>query len=264
MMTIKLWDGEIPYFKEDADTPNALHFYPVPTWHPLPVVVVYPGGGYSHRAAHEGAAIAEYYHAQGFHACVVDYRIRPNRYPAPLADAQRAVKLVRAHAAEWHVDPTRVYTIGFSAGSHLAAYEALSEDVALCGDEIDREDCVPNGVILSYPMLSPATLDGISVRGGFTNIIPDGSGMREEDFIPENLITPNAPPFFIWITSGDRVCAPTYALNFAARLCECRVLNEFHMFPGGNHGLGLALAEPAISQWAPLSVDWIKREGKQK
>ena len=262
MKTIKLWDGEIPYFKEDAETPNTMTFYPVSTWHALPVVVIYPGGGYGHRAPHEGGAIAEYYNSQGFHACVVDYRIRPNRYPAPLADAQRAVKLVRAHAAEWHIDPNRVYTIGFSAGSHLAAYEAMAEDCSACGDDIDQISCVPNGVILSYPMLSPAPVDGFHVRGGFTNILPDDGSRCEEDYIPEKLITPNVPPFFIWITSGDRCCAPTFALNFAAKLCECRVPTEFHMFPGGKHGMGLATADPSISRWADLSSEWIKRECK--
>ena len=155
MQQIKLWDREIPYFKEEADTPNNMTFYPVPTWHALPTVVVFPGGGYSHRAAHEGESIAQFFNTQGFHACVVDYRVKPNAYPAPLCDAQRAVKLLRAKAKDLKVDPDRIYTIGFSAGSHLAAYEALAEDCAAYGDEADEMSCVPNGVILSYPMLSP-------------------------------------------------------------------------------------------------------------
>lgn len=262
MQQIKLWENEIPYFKEEAETPNNMTFYEVLTWHPLPVVVVYPGGGYSHRAAHEGEAIAQFFNTQGFHACVVDYRVKPNGYPAPLADAQRAVKLLRARAAEYKVDPDRIYTIGFSAGSHLAAYEAMAEDCATYGDEADAMSCVPNGVILSYPMLSPESVDGICVRGGFTNMLPDGESGTEENYIPEKLITEGVPPHFIWITSGDRTTAPTFALSYAARLCECHVPTEFHMFPGGHHGMGLAQAEPAISKWAELCADWIRRECK--
>ena len=258
MRNIKLWDGEIPYLREDADTPNNMTFYPVPTWHPLPTVVVYPGGGYSHRAHHEGEAIAKFFNENGFHACVVDYRVKPNCYPAPLSDAQRAIKLLRARAKDYKVDPDRIYTIGFSAGSHLAAYEAMAEDCALYGDEADAFSCVPNGVILSYPMLSPESVDGICARGGFTNMLPS-DGTTEEDWMPEKLITENAPPHFIWITSGDRTTAPTFALRYAARLCENHVPNEFHMFPGGKHGMGLAQAEPAISQWTGLCVAWLKR-----
>ena len=262
MRTIKLWEKEIPYFKEEADTPNTMDFYAVPTWHPLPVIVVFPGGGYNHRAHHEGEAIAEFYNAHGFHACVVNYRVKPNGYPAPLADAQRAVKILRARCKDYKVDPDRIYTIGFSAGSHLAAYEAMAEDCAMYGDDADEASCVPNGVILSYPMLSPERVDGICARGGFTNMLPDGEVDTEEKYIPENLITENAPPHFIWITSGDRTTAPTFALRYAARLCENHVPNEFHMFPGGKHGMGLAQAEQAISQWAELSVRWLQRECK--
>ena len=262
MITVKLWDKEIPYFREDGETPNEMHFYPVETDKPLPLIVVYPGGGYTHRANHEGATIAEYYNSQGFHACVVDYRVRPNTYPAPLADAQRAVKLLRARAKELAIMPDRIYTIGFSAGSHLAAYEAMAEDCASCGDEADGFSCVPNGVILSYPMLSPEEVDGICAKGGFTRILPPDGSRTEEDYMPEKLITPNAPPHFIWITSGDRTTAPTFALRYAARLCENHVLNEFHMFPGGTHGLGLAKVYPGIGKWCELSVDWLKRECK--
>ena len=108
MQQIKLWDREIPYFKEEADTPNNMTFYPVPTWHALPTVVVFPGGGYRVRAAHEGEAIAQFFNTQGFHACVVDYRVKPNAYPAPLCDAQRAVKLLRAKVAVKLLPPDAV------------------------------------------------------------------------------------------------------------------------------------------------------------
>lgn len=73
------------------------------------------------RVAH----VAEYYYNNGYNAFVVDYRVAPNRHPAPLMDAQRAVKLVRLHAEEWRVDPDKVFIIGFSAGGHLAG----------CGDD---------------------------------------------------------------------------------------------------------------------------------
>ena len=173
MQQIKLWEREIPYFKEEADTPNNMTFYPVPTWHALPTVVVFPGGGYSHRAAHEGEAIAQYYNAQGFHACVVDYRVKPNAYPAPLCDAQRAVKLLRAKANDLRIDPDRIYTIGFSAGSHLAAYEAMAEDCALYGDEADEADVGPLHGAVSHEAV---VADG---AGNFNGVAVHQTGLND-------------------------------------------------------------------------------------
>jgi acetyl esterase/lipase len=94
------------------------------------------------------------------------------------------------------------------------------------------------------------------------NILPEDGSRTVDDYIPERLITPEAPPHFIWISSGDRTTAPTFALRYAARLCENHVQNEFHMFPGGKHGLGLALDYPEISKWAKLSVEWIRARVK--
>ena len=105
-MQIKLWDKEIPYLDAGADTPNRMTTYFIDTDKPLPCIVVYPGGGYAVRAPHEGEPIAKFFNSRGMHAVVVDYRVAPNRYPAPLADAQRAVKIVRAHSEEWKIDPT--------------------------------------------------------------------------------------------------------------------------------------------------------------
>jgi hypothetical protein len=96
-MQITLWDKEIPYLNAEAETPNYMTTYLLDTDKPLPCIVVYPGGGYRIRAPHEGGPIAEFFNRRGFHAVVVEYRVAPNRDPAPLADAQRAVKLVRYH-----------------------------------------------------------------------------------------------------------------------------------------------------------------------
>ena len=91
-------------------------------------VIVFPGGGYSNRAGHEGAPVAERFNRLGFHAVVVEYRVAPYRYPAPQEDALRAIKIIRAHAAEWGNKPDKIAILGFSAGGHLACSAGIVFD----------------------------------------------------------------------------------------------------------------------------------------
>ncbi|HEV2125221.1 MAG TPA: alpha/beta hydrolase, partial [Chloroflexota bacterium] len=84
-------------------------------------VIVFPGGGYAKRAAHESEPVARWLNTLGIHAFVLDYRVAPHRHPIPLGDAQRAIRLVRRQSDSWRVDGERVGVLGFSAGGHLAA-----------------------------------------------------------------------------------------------------------------------------------------------
>ena len=130
-MELKLWEHDIPYRNDGAETPNTLHTYLIPTDKPLPCVIVFAGGAYRCRAPHEAEPYAQFFNSRGLQAVTVDYRVSPNRFPAGLADAQRAVKLVRSHAAEWGIDPNRVVVCGSSAGGHLAASALLYDDVTM-------------------------------------------------------------------------------------------------------------------------------------
>lgn len=156
-MNIRLWNHEIPAYSTHAETPNNMTLYLTNEEANRPCVVILPGGGYNGRAYHEGEPIAQFFQSKGYHAVVVDYRVAPNRFPAPLADAQRAIRLIRAHAYEWRIDPQKIITCGFSAGGHLAASTLLYEDVYspfYNADEVDTYSCVANGAILCYPVLS--------------------------------------------------------------------------------------------------------------
>lgn len=259
-MEIKLWDGDIPYVDLLADTPNLMRTFFLDTKEPLPCVVVLPGGAYRGRARHEADPIAEFFNAQGFHAVVVEYRVAPNRFPAALADAQRAVKLLRYHAKEWRVDPERIVVCGFSAGGHLAASSILYADVcdAEERDEVDSMPHLPNGAILCYPV--------ISVDSGFGHV---GSGINlfgeqvyEEtkgDLCLAKYVTDKTPPVFLWHTSDDAGVNVKNSLVFAEALRDHGIPFELHVFPHGPHGLGLAPNHPDVRQWAPLAADWIRR-----
>ncbi|MBQ3800021.1 MAG: hypothetical protein II837_06980, partial [Treponema sp.] len=104
-MNYPIWNNVIPFELPDAETPNNFTFYPANVGKPTPCVVVLPGGGYHARAKHEGEPIAEFFRSNGYHAAVVDYRVAPNRFPSGLADAQRVIRILRARADEWKINP---------------------------------------------------------------------------------------------------------------------------------------------------------------
>ena len=255
-MQIKLWDNEIPFYTEGADTPNYMTFYPVITHYAAPCVVIYPGGGYGGRASHEGKPIAEFFNSRGMHAAVVEYRVSPNRHPAPLADAQRAIKIVRAKAAEWHIDTNRVVTLGFSAGGHLAASTVtLGEVDTGIRDDISRENCLPNGAILCYPVMNIESEYGHVGSG--KNLLGEAYADRSAEFCLENRINQNTPKVFMWHTSDDSVVNVKNSLVAGERLRDLGIPFEMHIFPHGNHGLGLAPLTKDVSKWADLAADWI-------
>ena len=259
-MELKLWENEIPYYKEEVETPNLMTTYLLETDKPLPCVVVFPGGGYRARAPHEGGPFAEYFNSQGLHAVVVEYRVAPNQHPAPLADAQRAIRLVRHHAKEWNVDPDKIVVCGSSAGGHLSASALIFPETypETPTDEIDTLDCRPNGAVLAYPVTN------VGVEMGHV-----GTGLRllgEERYLKQGnmvclaqYVTDKTPPVFMFHTSDDQTVNVKNSLLFGAALRDHNVPFEMHIFPHGVHGVGVADNDPVMHQWIRLAADWIKR-----
>ncbi len=259
---LTLWENGIPHLDPNADTPNVLTVYLLDDKScTRPCVVIYPGGGYSHRASHhEGEMVAGFFNSRGYHAAVVEYRVAPNRHPAPLADAQRAIRLMRHRAKEWGIDPDRILTLGFSAGGHLCASTLVCEDAPLDGhifDEIDAESARPNGGILCYPVISVDALYGHVGSG--KNLLGDRYESEKDKFDLATLVTEKTPKTFLWHTSNDGCVNVKNSLVFAEHLRDCGVPFEMHIYPNGPHGLGLAPDLPDIRTWAPLAADWIER-----
>ena len=261
-MKIKLWENDIPYFNEGAETPNEMTAHLRETDKPLPAVIIYPGGGYVNRARHEADPIAEFYNSVGYHAFVVEYRVSPNTYPAPLIDAQRAIKIVRYNAKKWNVDPDKIITLGFSAGGHLCAMTLTKDDVCtVIGDEIDKMSAKPNGGILCYALIN--VNEEFGHKGSGKCLLGDKYEESKNDFCLENKVTPDTPPCFIWHTFEDQVVNVKNALYFADKLKDNGVSCEMHIFPKGRHGVGIGDHIPdeikEVRQWAKLSGDWIER-----
>ena len=220
----------------------SLEVFLVPTTdQPVPAVLVCPGGGYSKLAYNkEGTEIATWLNGLGVSAFVLKYRVPDNRAGA-LADAQRAMGIIRHHAAEWKVDPSRVGILGFSAGGHLAAsvstrYVDRSYERV---DEADDRPCRPDFTVLVYPAYLSA--DTFTV-------------------VPEIPVNGKTPPAFIVQTQDDTHYIDSSIAYYTA-LKEVGVPSELHLFPVGGHGYGMRPSKDAVSSWPLLVARWLDTMG---
>ena len=267
LATVPLWPDGAPGAKGDGpeDTPR-LTPYLAGGDGPRACIVVCPGGGYAHRADHEGEPVARWLNSIGVSACVLDYRVRPYRHPIPLGDAQRAIRLVRHRSKEWRIDPKRVGILGFSAGGHLAgsATTLFDDGDPQASDPIDRHSCRPDAAILCYPVL---TFGEFRHDGSMRNLLgPEPDPALRRQLSLETRVTDRTPPVFLWHTSDDRVVPVENSLLFAMALRKHKVPFALHVFPHGPHGMGLATggrgkAAPEVRQWTTLAAAWLRSLG---
>lgn len=264
-LKIELWTEQVPHALgngvEDRPTITPYLAPSSQDGQPVPAVVVLPGGGYGHRAAHEGEPIALWLNSLGLHAFVLDYRVAPYKHPVPLLDAQRALRTVRARAEEWNIDVDRLGILGFSAGGHLASTAGTHYDLgdADAVDPIERESSRPDFMILCYPVI---TMGEYTHQGSRENLLgqqPDPALV--ELLSNERQVTTDTPPTFIWHTSDDGAVPVENALLFASALSREKVPFELHSFMTGRHGLGLAEEHAEAKAWPELCARWLKRMG---
>src|SRR4051794_5459405 len=146
---------------EDIDKPT-LAAYPVPQGRGVgTAVIVCPGGGYVGLSMDkEGDQFARWFNSMGVTAFVLKYRLGPKyRHPIELGDAQRAIRTVRAKAADYRVLPDRIGIIGFSAGGHLASSAGphFAAGTPAAPDALDRPSSRPDFLVLGYPVISFTT-----------------------------------------------------------------------------------------------------------
>ena len=258
MQVIKLWDNA-PGLIEDCFEP-VLEYYPAEVKKGKGAVVILPGGGYSHRAVHEGEGYAKFLNSIGLDAFVCEYRVKPYTYPYPLLDARRAMRYVRNNAEKFGIDPSKIAIMGSSAGGHLAATTSVySEKLDGEGyDELDLVDYTPNAQILCYPVT-----DFESHNGSYKNLYGDNwEDDGFEDFKaklnPIDRVRANLPPAFIWHTEVDKSVSVVSTLKYVTALHEADVRVELHVYPEGWHGLGLATDIPFIARWANDLEVWLK------
>ena len=254
---INLWpDGNIPLYQEGNDIP-AITPYPVEG--SRGAVVVCPGGGYCGRASHEGAHIAKMINAAGVSAFVLDYRVNPCHYEAPLTDAKRAIRTVRSMGYE------KVAILGFSAGGHLCCSAATLYDLGNpdAEDPIERLSSRPDAFIPCYPV---ASFVSFRHQGSVENLLGEYKTNYPmlRRFSAELQVTPDTPPAFIWHTATDAGVPVENSIQLAAALSKAGVPFELHIFPEGPHGLGLAGGRPGAGEWPALCQKWLTRLGFAK
>ena len=263
-----LWPDGAPGAKGNAveDKPDLTLYMPenYDISKPRGLVVVLPGGGYHFKAAHEGEPIAKMLNAAGIPAVVVQYRVSPYRYPIPAEDARRAIRLVRYHAAEWHIDPNHVGILGFSAGGHCAATAStiFESTVLNPNDPVDKQSSRPDAFVSCYSVIT----FGFKRHDGSMHCLLDDANGKVDPKMQEYLsleyrVTPQTPPTFMWTTFADELVPVENTLYFANALRANNVPFELHIFPAGHHGLGLAVGNPIVSQWADLCTKWLAAQG---
>lgn len=263
---LPLWPGGAPGAIGDTpeDRPAVTPYLPPADRATGTAVVIFPGGGYDHLATDkEGVQPARWLNSLGIAAFVVRYRLGPRyHHPAMLADAARAVRLVRASANRWGVDPHRVGVLGFSAGGHMASTVGTHFDAGepAAADPVDRESSRPDFMVLAYPVV---TMDARwAHRGSRANLLgesPPPDLVRS--LSNEMQVRPDTPPTFVVATTDDRSVPVENSLHLYEALKDAGVPAELHLFETGRHGFGLAAADPVLSSWPAQCERWMRRHG---
>lgn len=249
-----LWPNGAPgaVGAEDADKP-ALSFYLPPAARAVgTAVVVCPGGGYGHLAMdHEGDQIGRWLNSIGVAAFVLKYRLGPRyHHPAPLQDAQQAIRTVRSRAREFGIAPDRIGIWGFSAGGHLASTAATHFEA----------DSRPDFLILGYPVVSFTT--EYTHKGSMRNLLGDNPDPKlVESLSNEKQVTAQTPPTFLFHTTEDKTVPVENSVLFYLALRKAGVPVEMHIYERGPHGVGLAPLDRALSSWPERLAVWLEVRG---
>lgn len=226
-------------------------------------MIVIPGGGYIKQAYETaGVSFAKWLNTMGVTAFVLLHRL-PNQTDmidpsiAPVMDAQRAVKWVRAHAKEYNIDPQRIGVIGCSAGAHISAcVNTVKEDFSKCGDELDSVNFRPNFAILVSPA---AYIQGLGPTQA--NL---GSNIQKLmlRFPIDKLIDSTTAPMLMFHASNDRTVSPLNSVEIYKALLNAGVKqSSLHVFPYGGHSISLRDQLGSTAFWPQIAEAWMRETG---
>lgn len=255
--SLSLWDNSSPPLAQpdDGPFPNLTYYLPSTEYRTRQTVLIFPGGGYGAlSSAKEGHRPAQWLCAHGIAAAVLEYRHSPRRWPIPLLDAQRGVRLCRNLASEHGLDPLQVGVMGFSAGGHLAGMVAMHPEhpQSTAGDSLDAFSPLPNFQILIYPVVS--FVESFAHTGSRDNLLGiPADPQKARSLSLEHLAGPHAPPAWIVHAQNDLPVPPDNSHLLTQTLTRHGVKTEFHLLPDGGHGFGLG----ANLAWGRWLIDWL-------
>lgn len=227
-------------------------------------VVICPGGGYTGLASdHEGKQIARWLNSFGVAGFVLKYRLPPDyRHPIPMQDAQRGLRVVRANAAKWNVNPQRIGVLGFSAGGHLASTVTTHFDGGnpQAADAVERQSCRPDFSVLCYAVICFAK--EYCHSGSRINLLGDTlPADLVRNLSNELQVTADTPPTFLFHSLDDKSVDIRNSIDFFLACKQHGVTAEMHCFPKGGHGYGMGGKGTSESQWPALCQKWLAAIG---
>lgn len=236
----------------------AMTIYPAKGTNSGAAILVFPGGGYRGLAIDlEGTEVCDWATAKGMTCAVLKYRVpgsgpwwddackchHTDVPPRALQDAQRAMGLLRLHAAEWGIDPHKVGVLGFSAGGHLVAH--ISTHYAQRAyppvDAADQQSARPDFAVALYPG---------HIWGS------EYPGHVNQDIIGN--ITPDTPPTFLAHNEDDPVDDIRNSRTYYEGLKAKNVPVEYHTWPHGGHAFGLRATSEPSTHWPDLAENWLR------
>lgn len=249
-----------------------------------PLVLVCPGGAYAFTSDREADPLALQFLAMGCHAAVLRYSCAPAVFPTALSELAYSVAVIREHAKEWHVNPSRIILLGCSAGGHLAASLGVFWNREFLAKALGREPSEsgrwkPDGMILCYPVI---TSGEFAHRGSFENLIGERekeisemlSAPAREGLSLERQVSSHTPPAFLWHTYTDDAVPVENSLLFVSAMRRAEVSAELHIYPLGCHGLSLANrltrnqdgygVQEECASWISLVRTWIEHQYMDK
>ena len=228
-------------------------------------ILLASGGGYAHiEAGKESGPAAAWLQAQGITAFELVYRLpqEGGGVAAPFQDGQRAMRLIRARAAEWRIDPARIGMLGFSAGAHLAGMTAVLPDAARYApvDAADGVPARPDFAVLLYPVLTmQRPFDTTHAKKQLLGAHP---AQAARDALSVELhVDAHTPPAFIAQALDDPISPPDNSRLMAAALRRAGVPVELHLFQQGGHGWGMGKAGSEPAAWPQLLLAWLRANG---
>lgn len=209
--------------------------------------IVIPGGGFGVLAdEHEGSDACRWLNTLGITSFLLQHRCPTNKHPqpnaAPAQDAQRAMQIVRARAAEWKLDPRKIGVLGFSAGGQVAVVAATNE-AKFAGVDAPADAHKPSFLVLLYPWML---------------YDPAAQGLRADIKLDAGL-----PPTFIAQCHDDKSSLPQGSLLLALGLTTRKIPCELHIYETGGHGFGMRPRPNATgpTDWPQRAADWLRLRG---
>lgn len=259
---VSLWPGKAP--NGDGTFEDSMKelevFLPLADKANGAAIVLCPGGGYiRHVTDREGYPIAQWLNEHGIACVILEYRLPEHRHKVPLLDAQRAIRLTRANAAKWKLDPKRIGILGFSAGGHVAstALTHFNAGDATNADSIEQLSCRPDFGWLVYPVVT---------MGEFTHAMSKEKLLGSEpkpEFVHlysnETQVTKDTPPTFLAHAIDDKGVPIENSRQFVTAMKTNNVPVELLELPTGGHGLN-GCKGPLWEQWKAAALVWSAKQ----